>query len=622
MIQKITAGELKEGSIALLPTRPSLPSLYSGRSLGAKELREAFDKLPHLLAERFNALIESLGLYQEGEALNCFAEALATGLSEGHSLADLFSDIQNGAFCEYMSADGERTLAEVLSDLSGRVDGKFEYVIQEVGAGDIVTSVEGANGDIIVRKKYSSTNFATKAEFDRLKNAVEQSQQQSGVPASIKLVEARLTNVEDLLCNNMFVYQPDTGYNRGCIVPKKTLPYATLDKLGTVTPFVQSENLFPQGYVKLTHAPADAAAYTGVLSEKNGTITLSGGSFDRSALDITLFDGTLEKGRYVLSKLGISGLSYYVAFKSGDEILSYSIYSNASADYAFLLPDEANGVTVSIRLTDSQISGSVTPTFKREVLTLSPVHTIRTTGKNFLPSTVMNITNWTERTDENGTLFWDFYLDPYVPQPGKYTFYLNYTTTPWKVRFLYLYRSLDGGNTWEPPEGKTDACILSGEGSKLPFTFEIKANESWRLTFYTSELSPPLKISNTQLEAGEYNTLYEKYKENVFYVPSRITSLDGFGLGYDEYLYNYIDFEANVLVKDVYVRDFETGDEQISSVKTDGFQSITFQYQEKTPLPEGDNDFTILPVEPGGAIFFDSDYNIPVNYAVTYQISK
>ena len=111
MIEKITAKELNECSIASLPSRPSRPSLYSGRSLSAKELREAFDKLPHLLAERFNALIESLGLYREGEALVCFAEALATGISEGHSLCDLFADIKNGALCEYMSADGERTLA-------------------------------------------------------------------------------------------------------------------------------------------------------------------------------------------------------------------------------------------------------------------------------------------------------------------------------------------------------------------------------------------------------------------------------------------------------------------------------------------------------------------------------
>ena len=121
MIKKITATELHESSIATLPSRPSLPSLYSGRSMSAKELREAFDKLPRLLAERFNALLESLGLYKEGEALESFAEVLATGLSEGHSLADLFSDIQSGALCEYMSADGERTLAEVLASLSERI---------------------------------------------------------------------------------------------------------------------------------------------------------------------------------------------------------------------------------------------------------------------------------------------------------------------------------------------------------------------------------------------------------------------------------------------------------------------------------------------------------------------
>ncbi len=112
-ISKILNTEIEENAVSSLSTRPSSPSLYGGRVLSAKELRAAFDKLPILLAERFNALIDALGLYTDEKKGASLAALVATGIAEGHSLAELFADVTSGRFSTYLSLDGEGSLAEV-----------------------------------------------------------------------------------------------------------------------------------------------------------------------------------------------------------------------------------------------------------------------------------------------------------------------------------------------------------------------------------------------------------------------------------------------------------------------------------------------------------------------------
>ena len=120
-ITKIKESELSQNGIASLSTHPALPSLYEGRNLSAAELRAAFDKLPRLLAERFNALIDSLELYDEEAPPEKLSAAIATELWEGHSLADLFRDIQSGAFYEYVTTDGTQTLAACLEAFRAKI---------------------------------------------------------------------------------------------------------------------------------------------------------------------------------------------------------------------------------------------------------------------------------------------------------------------------------------------------------------------------------------------------------------------------------------------------------------------------------------------------------------------
>lgn len=125
-IQKIKESELKDLGVSALPARPAFPSLYEGRALTAKELREAFDRLPRLIAERFNALLDACGLLDtERESL---AEAIATELFEGHSLADLFRDIGSGALLSYLKNERGEDLSSLLLALASPKG--------EVGAGE------------------------------------------------------------------------------------------------------------------------------------------------------------------------------------------------------------------------------------------------------------------------------------------------------------------------------------------------------------------------------------------------------------------------------------------------------------------------------------------------------
>ncbi len=116
-IEKITETELKTLGVSALPERPSAPSLYSGKPLTAEELRAAFDRLPTLLAQRFNALVEGAGLYDEEDPKDTLAALIATHMSEGHSLEDLFADIKSGVFASRMPVIGTRSLKEIIAEL-------------------------------------------------------------------------------------------------------------------------------------------------------------------------------------------------------------------------------------------------------------------------------------------------------------------------------------------------------------------------------------------------------------------------------------------------------------------------------------------------------------------------
>ena len=110
---KILKTETDPISVSSLPTRPTAPVALGGAGYSSKELQEAFDKLPLLIAERFNALLDDI----ESGAL---AEEIGTGIRDGHSLSNLFGDVKNGNFASYLQINGE-SLATQIASLNLRI---------------------------------------------------------------------------------------------------------------------------------------------------------------------------------------------------------------------------------------------------------------------------------------------------------------------------------------------------------------------------------------------------------------------------------------------------------------------------------------------------------------------
>ena len=111
---KITEEEIKDLKIASLPTRPTADKSFGGKGFSSSDMRAAFDKLPLFIIERFNALIDDL-FEDEG-----IGGEIRTGISESHTLNDLFTDITDGMLASYLAV-GERTLSEYLSSLEARI---------------------------------------------------------------------------------------------------------------------------------------------------------------------------------------------------------------------------------------------------------------------------------------------------------------------------------------------------------------------------------------------------------------------------------------------------------------------------------------------------------------------
>lgn len=114
---KILSEDIAGMRVSSLPSRPSAPAAFGGRGYTASEVKEAFDRLPLYIVERFNSLIDDLTATGE----DSLAAAMPTGYVDGHTLADLLKDIKNGNFAAYLLV-GEKSLAMRLAEFEARLD--------------------------------------------------------------------------------------------------------------------------------------------------------------------------------------------------------------------------------------------------------------------------------------------------------------------------------------------------------------------------------------------------------------------------------------------------------------------------------------------------------------------
>ncbi len=139
--KKILDSEIANMKIASLPSRPTAPTAFGGRGFTAKDMKEAFDKLPLFIVEKFNTLIDDISANGE----NSIAGAIPTGLSVGHTLANLFEDIKTGEFADILSV-GDGTLSEYILLLADKITEINEAV------GNFPSTVITSNGNLKMEK--------------------------------------------------------------------------------------------------------------------------------------------------------------------------------------------------------------------------------------------------------------------------------------------------------------------------------------------------------------------------------------------------------------------------------------------------------------------------------------
>ena len=122
--QKILTEEIRDLTVASLPTRPTASEELGGRGYSAGEMKAAFDKLPLFIIERLNSLIDDIQASGEGSV----SDAIKTDIYEGHTLKALFTDITSGALSGYLTVlDSPLSthIAEIikrLSEIEGRLN--------------------------------------------------------------------------------------------------------------------------------------------------------------------------------------------------------------------------------------------------------------------------------------------------------------------------------------------------------------------------------------------------------------------------------------------------------------------------------------------------------------------
>ena len=123
----ITPSEIESLRISALPTRPTAPGYFGGRGYTAKDMKNAFDRLPLFIVDRLNSLIEDMGREGEGSLV----AHLPTGIAEAPHLSDLLADITSGELTAYLSLGAESLGKRMqrLAENEERVDGLLDFLI-------------------------------------------------------------------------------------------------------------------------------------------------------------------------------------------------------------------------------------------------------------------------------------------------------------------------------------------------------------------------------------------------------------------------------------------------------------------------------------------------------------
>lgn len=116
--KRISDGEITPLKISSLPSRPTLPTQYGGRGYSASDMKEAFDALPLLIAQRLNSLIDDISADFDAS----IATEIHTGSDSLPTLSDIFRGIESGELAESIKLSDQKSLAFTLLELSNEIE--------------------------------------------------------------------------------------------------------------------------------------------------------------------------------------------------------------------------------------------------------------------------------------------------------------------------------------------------------------------------------------------------------------------------------------------------------------------------------------------------------------------
>ena len=592
-IQKITRDEEASLGVSSLPNRPSAPSLYSGEAMTASELRAAFDRLPLLVAERLNALIDATGLYEEGKEADTLAALIATRLAEGHSLEDLFADIGSGAFAGYLSVGESGVLQDVLNDLKA-------VVSLPNGFSDLRTYVDSPGGNVEKDNPLPVSGGKVFAHTDKLKTqlsaripsitgevkagdalAVSGDKVFQALGASAAPLDARISTIEGVMDGMPFHFNTVTTEEGRSFTPDGAMRYARLDHMEGYTR--KSENLlkFLPGST-VGEAKSIAHAYYKATIDANGYFTLNSDGNTEITGDGDIlgdfFSEIPDGAKVTLTVEYVSGvghgfdgindpfvqfgwISWSIPCTYGAKYTNTFTYHQSDFPKIMHFNGDATNLKYAVMLSLGEQEKPFEPYF--EGVRNAKITEIKSRGKNLL-DTASGVneclsdngdgTYTFTKTDSN---YFSKQIPCNIPKGSTITLHAKIVNTTAAVSTVRV-------------QLRNNYLEVATLGlSDTPSTVTLNKDVT-NIRFYSapwSTVSDATTFSEPQIEYGSTKTEYTPYVDAVdaYAIPKEVQALDPYGVSLNAYRRNYIDFGRKAYCQPVACVDLGTLDWQAYS---------------------------------------------------------
>lgn len=497
----ITDREIEKVNIASLADRPTSGSRYGIGDLTAQDLKERFDAFPKLVKDRLNAIVSALRSDEASKYMTLH------GLSDG--IDNLYDFV--ALFCKKQS--GKKNISDYIEALYTRISAAepksetLQAIIDDMAA--FASEIDAVATDNQRRIAVAETN--------------------------IQNAESRLDAIDDYI-NNEAVVDSSESYIK--LVPENARKNAKVLTIGGMS--YKSRNLIP--------FPYESGGVGSSLVKGGVTFTVQpdGGIYVKGTADSTTYFFLNRRITFASSSVNVLGSSktfegktfsdvYYYKAADGTVVTSITVYAGETYDRVFYpmindgttaLPFEAfeglrDTKTVNIK---SQNSNMVVYPYYETTKTEN--------GITFLDNGDGSITANGTATKE--AAFWFFYQwgKTYIPAGNYFLSGCPEGGDSSSFRINFALRNYEGKIIFDKSDKGSGLNIsLDVPAYALFFRIVIQAGT----TVNNLVFKPMLNYGESALEFVLGKTI------DTIPIPEAVQSLDGYGLGISNDLYNYVD---------------------------------------------------------------------------------